>query len=959
MQQDYADIKSVGSLQSAVGSKEQRPNRQSAMFMIGQTVSHYRILSELGRGAMSVVYLGRDERLKRYVAIKMLNKEHHARSSQQGSRLLREARAISQINHPNIATIYDYGETDDGQSFIVMEYVEGETLGEVLKRKTLSVSRSVEIVASVAAALLEAHSKGIIHRDIKPSNIIINKRGEVKVLDFGLAKHIEGFSPAELSATMQGSAETQTREGIVVGTPLYLSPEQALGDTIDQRTDIFSLGSVLYECLTGRHPFQAPSVIEICAKILRDEPLPPSQLNSDVSSALDEITFKALAKDPQKRYQTAKELREALGFAHKETAEEISHSPKDSKPNDVEPMTASGGPTTTKGETPANTAEESAKARSFFSKTLSTSFLSNVSPVGKATIASLVFILTCTIGYLGYRMFAKKTSIATNQFSQKEIALPGDAVEAAISPDGQLVASVVNGSEGQSIYITQLSTNGYSEIVKPSKKGYAGLTFSPNGSYIYYVERETESATLYRVTQFGNVQKLLPNVNTAVSFSPDGSHITFVRQDFEQRTTHLMTAKEDGSDAKIITSRGRPEWFSIDAAHAGPIWHPKEQVIVCPTYRKINGKREFNFEAVNLNDLSSKRINTKPWERVIRTAWLNDGSGFVITGIDELMSNPKLAVVSYPDGQIKKLFDSTDIFTQASLTKDNASLLTIKSSVTSNIWLIPFPSDDASQAKLIKSNLAQAVSSLSFLPNKQLIYSMSSGGKQIFWRDKLDGKPSEPLIAGDSISYSPTISVDGRYVVFVSYRGGSQNIWSANIDGTGVKQITSGNYEDMPQITPDNQWVIYHSNNGLWKISFSGGTPSSLLPKNAIHPAISPDGKFLACFTLERELDAMWKIEVFSLGDMSFVKSFPLQRQADVIKGLLWTPDSKGLTYLSEENNAYNVWLQPFDKGEPQQITHFNDQTIFSFAWSPDGKQIACSRGTETNKAVLITNLPN
>lgn len=276
--------------------------------MIDKTISHYRILCELGAGGMGVVYLAEDTLLKRRVAIKMLNASGNG-NGQYRTRLLREARAVSQISHSHIATIHEFGDTPDGHPFIVMEFIDGETLADVIKRKTLTVQRTIEIISQVAEALSEAHSHGIVHRDIKPSNIAINHRGEVKVLDFGLAKQIE----AETLQRDSGSSEenllsTRTREGVILGTPLYLSPEQALGVPVDERSDIFSLGTVLYECLTGKQPFLATSVIEICAKVLRDNPPPPSRHNPNVSVRLDEITLKALSKQPEGRYQTADEL---------------------------------------------------------------------------------------------------------------------------------------------------------------------------------------------------------------------------------------------------------------------------------------------------------------------------------------------------------------------------------------------------------------------------------------------------------------------------------------------------------------------------------------------------------------------------------------------------------------------------------------------------------------------------
>jgi tetratricopeptide (TPR) repeat protein/predicted Ser/Thr protein kinase len=268
--------------------------------MIGQTVSHYRILEKLGEGGMGVVYLAEDQHLARRVAIKFLTStDHHYRA-----RFIREARAVSGLTHPNIAIVHDYGETATGQPFLVMEFVRGKSLSELLD-EGLTLRRSVEIVASIAEALAEAHHHGIVHRDIKPSNILVNQRGQVKVLDFGLVKHLFEPPSSEVDLDAQTIYSTQTRSDVIVGTPLYLSPEQATGKKIDGRSDLFALGALLYECLTGRSAFSGGSVLEIGAQIIHVTPPPPSQLNPQVTPALDRITMKALEKNVEKRYQTA------------------------------------------------------------------------------------------------------------------------------------------------------------------------------------------------------------------------------------------------------------------------------------------------------------------------------------------------------------------------------------------------------------------------------------------------------------------------------------------------------------------------------------------------------------------------------------------------------------------------------------------------------------------------------
>lgn len=282
--------------------------------MIGQTVSHYRIIEKLGEGGMGVVYVGEDTHLGRRVAIKIPHLSA-AESTSFNPRFLREARAASTLSHPHIAAVYDYGETPDGQPFIVMELVNGRSLDELLADGELSVTRAVEIVTQVAEALEEAHAHGIIHRDIKPSNIAINERGQVKVLDFGLAKQLYDESsssagPADPHArTLLAS---HTRSGAVVGTPLYLSPEQATGAQVDARSDIFALGALLYECVAGKSAFSGANFLEIGAQVIYADPQPPSAFNPRVPAELDRIALKALAKRPDSRYQSAAELIEHL-----------------------------------------------------------------------------------------------------------------------------------------------------------------------------------------------------------------------------------------------------------------------------------------------------------------------------------------------------------------------------------------------------------------------------------------------------------------------------------------------------------------------------------------------------------------------------------------------------------------------------------------------------------------------
>ncbi len=253
---------------------------------------------------MGVVYLAEDTVLARRVAVKFLS----SYDSVYRARFLREARAVSALSHPNIATVYDYGETEDGHPYIVMEFVKGQTLNQLLEAGSLTLVRSVEIIASIAEALGEAHHQKIVHRDVKPSNVVITERGQVKVLDFGLVKQLGESAPAGDGSASAATIFTHTRSDVIVGTPLYLSPEQATGKPVDGRSDLFALGAVLYECLTGRSAFSGASVIEIGAQVIHVTPPVPSKVSKGIPAELDRITMKALEKDVGQRYQSAEEL---------------------------------------------------------------------------------------------------------------------------------------------------------------------------------------------------------------------------------------------------------------------------------------------------------------------------------------------------------------------------------------------------------------------------------------------------------------------------------------------------------------------------------------------------------------------------------------------------------------------------------------------------------------------------
>ncbi len=462
--------------------------------LTGQEISHYKVDILLGSGGMGEVYLAEDTKLRRKVALKILPPQFSA-DLERKKRFEKEARAVSALNHPNIITIFEIEECDN-YSFIATEFIDGPTLRERILEKPLPWRDAVKIAIQIAGALESAHSVGIIHRDIKPANIMLRRDGIVKVLDFGLAK---------LTAPDSGDFESRelTLPHRVMGTLNYMSPEQALGERIDARTDIFSFGVVLYEMLTARLPFSSASDAPL-NNVAVEGTLPSvSELSSDIPATLDQIVKHALRKDRDLRYQTFADLRGDLkGLLRDSDTGSFDYAFTNETVLQTDPRNAA--PTI--------------KSKSGDSTGKRPPLMWLVAPVLILGLAAGVY----------WKYFYAQPAASVNPFQSTKLDIltaHGLAQSVAISPDGKYIAYAKSEADGKhSLWLRQTASAGDTQIVPPGPTKYDYLKFSPDGNSLYSVATEgaDQPASLYQMTTLGrNRRKIATNVNSQIAFSPD------------------------------------------------------------------------------------------------------------------------------------------------------------------------------------------------------------------------------------------------------------------------------------------------------------------------------------------------------------------------------------------------------------------------------------------------------
>lgn len=935
----------------------------------GAKLGRFEICSKIGAGGMGAVYLAHDTKLDRQVALKILPPELAANHDRMW-RFVQEAKAAAALNHPNIAHVYEIGEDED-VNFIAMEFIDGVTLAQKIRHERPDLRKLLRYLQHTAEGLAKAHGAGIIHRDLKPDNIMITHDGHAKILDFGLAKLVQAHrAPADLRQPEDASTAlmpVHSKSGVVMGTVGYMSPEQAEGRVkeIDQRSDIFSFGCILFEAVTGRQPFAGDSAVDSLYKTIY-EPAPPiTDFNPSAPADLQRIVRRCLAKDPEDRYQTIKDVAIELRDLRREleSAAESQRNLDDS----------SGAPTILQPDF-SGTAQKTIDTTGSVSTAGAQSTATNAAQITTAkgrswrTVFFIMGVGLAVLLVIALAVLLKPHSPAPfSMLKVIRITSSGKASNAAISPDGRYIVHVLDNAGMQSLQLRQVSTNTNQEIIQPAAVVYSGLTFSRDGNYIYYTMKENSSpsAALYRKPVLGGESiKLITDVKGHASLSPDGNRFAFLRSDIDQNKTAVIIANADGTGEQQIAMRKMPDYYRELA------WSPDNKLIALAT-GTFRGNYHGSLITVPVAGGEEKMVTSRTWYASGPVAWLGDGSGLILSAIEQSYGVRQLWYVSYPGGEARQITHDLNNYAVVSLTSDSKSLVTVQLEQSSNIWVAPVTHSKSATSVSVDMSAVRQVTSgsskfdgqwgLSWMPDGRLTYTSAASGTFDIWVMRADGTGQKQLTSKDRNSIYQTdnfesASPDGRYVFFTTdYMTGNPHVWRINSDGSDLKQLTYGSGEGFPQVTVDGRSIVYFDfvKRLLWKVSIDGGEPVQLTDKPSDKPVLSPDGKFIAC-GYQTEPNTPLKIAVIAIDGGAPLKLLDVFPTAN-IDILAWTPDSHALVYSDTRNGVSNLWARSLEGGPAQQLTDFKSDRIYMFDFSRDGKSLALARGNSTTDVVLFS----
>jgi len=695
-----------------------------------------------------------------------------------------------------------------------------------------------------------------------------------------------------------------------------------MGRPVDQRSDLFALGSLLYECITGQTAFKGKSAVEIAAQVLHTDPPLPSTSNPHVLPELDRITMKALAKQPELRYQEAGDMIADLATV-------------------LETLQSDGAVPTKRLPGP-NKAPATSKLRTV------------TDTLRRPRLSILFFVLTLLVISVGlwFVLRGRWASPSASQNAQVvKLTNSGKVVCAALSPDGKYVAQVVEDGEKQTLLVTNYANAASTTVVPADAARYIGITFAPAGDYLYFVRSEENSVgRLYQIPfPGGSARRLVEGVDSPITFAPDGQKFAFVRFDKSKAAYALVVADTNSLAEKVRATREG----GARLATAGVAWSPDKQKIIFAAGSWEGGYHVDLFQT-DVEAGPEQLIGSRRWFAISQIAYPPGGRDLILSAAEKPTSPFQIWRVAPADGHTEKITNDTEDYYGISLPSDGEKIVSVQRSRNSRI--VVAPAGAPSQARQVASVVGQSYG-LAWTLDGKLVFSSLTGRNLNILSMKSDGSENKQLTLNAGDNYHPAVSADGRFIFFSSDRTGSFNIWRMNSeDGGAPIQLTHGGGDFFPACSPDNKWIIYeHQSAGvptLWKIPAGGGEAVQLTEQYASMPAVSPDSRFIAS-------------KYFIAANVRGIAVLPLAGGAPVKllsipvfewQRIRWTPQQQALSYIDVSGSVYNIWSQAIEGGEPKQLTNFETGRVFSYDWSPDGKQLALERGELLNDVVEITS---
>ncbi len=930
----------------------------------GVRLGPYVVEAPIGAGGMGEVYRARDSRLDRLVAVKVLPQELTA-SPHALERFEREARAVAALTHPNICTIHDVGEAPGSESatagrrssihFLVMELLEGETLQRRLLRGALDLAQLIDYRhRDGRCARRGARPRHHSSRPQTSQHLSDGAWPEDPRLRSRQGRTAEASAGASHQPTLSAAA-LLTSPGSTVGTVAYMSPEQLRGDDVDARTDLFSLGLVLYEMATGAPAFTGATSAVVSAAILHEQPVAPRMLRPALPVRLEEVILKSLDKDRDFRCQTASELRADIKRLKREL-ESDPHRNTPRTPASTDPAVIRSGSTEVQPRsgsttTPASssTAEKDAQWFQRHGGSL-------------AVAATALALVAGGSAYLLVQQRAQPASrSSTAQFESLEIeqlTTSGNAARPAISPDGNFVAYVQQDDRGSSLWIRQTASASNAQTVPPqSGVGLLGTAVTPDGGFVDFVRLESGLRSLWRVPFLGGrPRRLMDNVSSLPGWSPDGRQMAFVRAD-QPRSSALILADADGTrERTLVELRSPGPRFISFGLPTNPVmppaWSPSGNVIAMALYGDRGDLLTGHVGFVSVAD-GTQRIVPLGQPGTTGLAWLDDSS-LVSSRPGEPGVPSQLWRVSYPDGELSRISNDLSSYTGVSSTSDRRSLVTVRTDGRVSVWA---GGDPANVTELVPEAPFVATTGFGYgltWAADRLVHTTRSGSRPSISILAPSGSESEEIV---SRAVWPTATSDGRTIAYASMDPASNgSLWKIDADGRRAVQLVPSN-SISPVVTRDDRSVVFISpplSGGVlspWIVSLDGGPPMPLA-KDRVAPDgldVSPDGKSVAFLTL----DEPSQIAICELPACSGRRSLPAP--PNLSRPLRWMPNGREVAYVV----AGNLWSLPTTGGAaPRQLTHFTDnRTIEAFAWSRDGKRLAIARTTVINDIVWFKGL--